>query len=84
MTVFNNGSVNIRPIGDEQAAFVINGHWLKVYHKPLSKKEFIRNMSQQSELELVGEEMTSSSPTFLQWHPIKMFLCIYVQEFCYQ
>ena len=64
--VFNNGAVNIRPIGDEQAAFVINGHRLKLYHKPLSEQEFIHNMSQQHELELVGEEMTSSSPTFLQ------------------
>ena len=66
MTIFNNGSVNIRPIGDEQAAFVINGHRLKVYHKPLSEQEFIHNMSQQPELELVGEEMTSASPTFSQ------------------
>ena len=66
VTVFYNGSVKIRTIDDEQATFVVNGHRLKVYHKPLSKQEFIRNMSQQSELELVGEEMTSSSPTFLQ------------------
>ena len=66
MTVFYNGSVKIRTIDEEQATFVVNGHRLKVYHKPLSKQEFIHNMIQQSELEMVGEEMTSSSPTFSQ------------------
>ena len=66
MTVFYNGSVKIRTIDEEQATFVVNGHRLKVYHKPISKQEFIHNMIQQSELELVGEEMTASSPTFLQ------------------
>ena len=29
--VFNNGYVNIRPIGDGQATFVVNGHWLKEF-----------------------------------------------------
>ena len=64
--VFYNGSIKIRTIDEEQATFVVNGHRLKVYHKPLSKQEFIHNTSQQSELELVGEEMTSSSLTFSQ------------------
>ena len=63
VTVFYNGSVKIRTIDDEQVTFVVNGHRLKVYHKPLSKQEFIRNMTQQSELELVGEEVTYSTPT---------------------
>ena len=63
LTIFDNGSVKIRTIDDEQVTFVVNGHRLKVYHKPLSKQEFIRNMTQQSELELVGEEVTSSPPT---------------------
>jgi len=62
VTVFDNGSVKIKTIDEEQAAFVVNGHRLKVYHKPISKQEFIRTMSQQSGLELVGEGMTSSSP----------------------
>ena len=66
VTVFYNGSVKIRTIDEDQTAFVVNGHRLKVYRKPLSKQEFIHNMSQQSELELVGEEITSSSPTLSQ------------------
>ena len=45
VTVFYNGSVKIRTIDEEQTAFVVNGHRLKVYHKPLSKQEFIHTMS---------------------------------------
>ena len=66
VTAFYNGSVKIRTIDEEQATFVVNGHRLKVYHKPLSKQEFIHTMSQQSGLALVGEGMTSSSPTSSQ------------------
>ena len=66
VTIFDNGSVKIRTIDDEQVTFVVNGHRLKVYHKPLSKQEFIHNMTQKSELELVGEEVTSSPPTLLK------------------
>ena len=66
MTIFYNGFVKIRTIDEEQATFVVNGHWLKVYHKPISKQEFIHSTSHQSELELVGEEMISSPPTFLK------------------
>ena len=38
VTIFYNGYVKIRTIDDEQATFVVNGHRLKVYHKPLSKQ----------------------------------------------
>ena len=45
VTVFDNGSVKIKTIDEEQTAFVVNGHRLKVYHKPISKQEFIHTMS---------------------------------------
>ena len=66
VTVFDNGSVKIKTIDEEQTAFVVNGHRLKVYHKPIFKQEFLHNMSQQLELELVGEERFSSSFTLSQ------------------
>ena len=66
VTFFDNGSVKIKTIDEEQTAFVVNGHRLKVYHKPISKQEFIHTMSQQSGLQLVGEGMTSSSPASSQ------------------
>ena len=55
--VFNNGSVNIRPLGDGQVTLV------KGISQTFFKQEFLHNMNQQLELELVGEGMTSSSPT---------------------
>jgi hypothetical protein len=36
-TIYENGSVNIKTIDEEKPSFVVNGHRLKVYHKPLSK-----------------------------------------------
>ena len=54
ITVFDNGSVKIGIIDDEQETFVVNGHRLKVYHKPITKQEFIQGLAHQSDLELVG------------------------------
>jgi hypothetical protein len=39
-TVYDNGSVKIKTIDENQTPFVVNGHRLKVYHKPLSKEDF--------------------------------------------
>ena len=63
ITVFYNGSVKIRIIDDEHVTFVVNGHHIKVYHKPITKQEFIHGMAHQSDLELVGEEAISSPPS---------------------
>ena len=41
---------------------MVNGHRFTVYHKPMSKHEFIWDLAQHAEVELVGEEVTSSSP----------------------
>ena len=62
--VFYNSSVKIKTIDDEHVTFVVNGHRLKVYHKLIYKQELIHNFTHQSELELVGEEATSSPPSF--------------------
>jgi hypothetical protein len=40
-TIFYNGSVRIKIIDDSQNSFVVNGHRLKVYKKPLSRDDFI-------------------------------------------
>jgi hypothetical protein len=59
-TVFANGAVKIKTIDDSQNSFVVNGHRLKVYNKPLSKVDFLQEVAKQTELKIVGEE--SSSP----------------------
>jgi hypothetical protein len=58
-TIFDNGSVRIKTINDSQNSFVVNGHRLKVYNKPLSRDDFLQEISKQPKIKIVGEE---SSP----------------------
>jgi len=60
--VFDNGVVRIKSIDEEKTTFLVNGHRLRIYHKPLTKEEFIRNMQDNLDLNLVKED-SSSSPT---------------------
>ena len=53
VTAFNNGSVEIKTIHDSQISFVVNGHRLRLYHQPTSKQDFIQNVLQQKEMDLV-------------------------------
>jgi hypothetical protein len=53
-TVYENGLVKIKTIDADQTSFVVNGHRLKVYHKPLSKEYFIKHVLQSSEMQLVS------------------------------
>jgi hypothetical protein len=39
--MYDNGVVNIKTIDDEEVSFVVNGHRLKLYHKPISKEYFL-------------------------------------------
>ena len=57
-TVFDNGSVKIKTIDDSQQSFVVNGHRLKIYHKPLTKEDFLQVMSTDTEMEVVGREFS--------------------------
>ena len=43
-TVYDNGSVKINTIDENQASFFMNRHRLKVYHKPISKEYFVRHV----------------------------------------
>ena len=45
VTSFDNGSVEIKTIDDSQVSFVVNGHRLRLYHKPISKQEFLQDVS---------------------------------------
>ena len=61
-TTFDNGSVEIKTIDGSQVSFVVNGHRLRIYHQPTSKHDFIQNVLQQNEMELVEEEVIPSPP----------------------
>jgi hypothetical protein len=56
-TVYDNGAVRIKTIDEKQTSLVVNGHRLKVYHKPLSKEDFVKNVLQTAEMQLVSERV---------------------------
>jgi hypothetical protein len=61
--VFENGSVQIKTIDEDQVSFLVNGHRLRLYHKPMSKDEFIADVLQKNEMEVVSEEGNLPTPT---------------------
>ena len=62
VTTFNNGSVEINTIDDSKTSFVVNGHGLRLYHQPISRQDFVKNVFQQKEMELVEEEVIPPPP----------------------
>ena len=60
--VYDNGSVKLQTIDDEARTFVVNGHRLKLYTKPINKEDFIQQISQQREMEVLDKH-TFVSPS---------------------
>lgn len=59
-TIFENGAVRIKTLDEKPISFIVNGHILRVYNKPLSKYEFVLNMLQQLEMDLIDRETSPS------------------------
>jgi hypothetical protein len=59
--VYDNGVVKIKTIDDGQVSFVVNGHRLKIYHRPISKEDFLQVMSTDKALALVDGEISPCS-----------------------
>ena len=55
----DNGSVLIRTVDEESIPMLVNGHRLKIYKKPLSKREFIADLNKTM---LVVEKVSASTP----------------------
>ena len=55
----DNGLVLIQTIDEEAIPMLINGHRLKIYREPISKQEFIENLSKTV---LVVEQDSASAP----------------------
>ena len=51
--IFDNGAVKIRTIDEQKVPLLVNGHRLKVYHKPLSKQEFVKIFEDNINMKLV-------------------------------
>ena len=62
VTAFDNGSVEIKTIDGLQTSFVVNGHRLRLYHRRISKQDFVQNSLQQKGMELVEGEVIPPSP----------------------
>ena len=62
VTAFDNESVKIKTIDGLEISFVVNGHRLMLYHQPTSKQDFIQNVLQQNEMELVEGEAIPPPP----------------------
>ena len=60
--VYENGSVKLTTIDGEGNTFIVNGHRLKLYHKPISKEDFIRTISQKKEVEISQPSAVISLP----------------------
>jgi hypothetical protein len=60
-TIYDNGVVRIKNIDENQTSLVINGLRMKVYHKPLSKDDFVKNVLQTYEMQLVSKRVSPSA-----------------------
>ena len=61
LEVFDNGSVRIKTIDEEEASFLINGHRLKIYNKPLNRDEFVSSFNQE-EIQILCDESPTLTP----------------------
>ena len=55
-TVYDNGSIKIKKIDEQQTPLLVNGHRLRVYNKPLSKEEFLTRILQNSDMQKISKE----------------------------
>ena len=59
--IFDNGAIKIRTVDEEKVTFLVNSHRLKLYHKPLSREEFVKKFQENSDVKLMKKNFSSSS-----------------------
>ena len=62
VTTFDNGLVKIKTIDGSEVSFIVNGHKLRLYHQPTSRHDFVENVLQHREIELIEEEVIPPPP----------------------
>jgi hypothetical protein len=60
--VFDNGTVRLVTIDENHTSFLVNGHRLKLYHRPASRNAFVKHLSDSSDLMVVGMKDTLTLP----------------------
>jgi hypothetical protein len=58
--VYPNGSVKIHTIDENKTPLLVNGHRLRLYRKPLSKEEFVKDLLKEAEVEIYTESGLST------------------------
>jgi hypothetical protein len=43
-TIYENGSIRIKKIDEQQTRLLVNGQRLRIYNKPLSREEFLTHI----------------------------------------
>ena len=78
VTAFDNGSVEIKTSDGSQTSFIINGHKLRLYLQPISRRDFMKNVLQQKEMELVEEEVIPPPLILKLFCVVFMYICKYI------
>ena len=55
--VYDNGSIKLQTIDDEASTFIVNGHRLKIYNKPVNKEDCLHQISQQGEMDVLDKHI---------------------------
>ena len=64
--ISDNGSVKIHTIDDHKISFLVNGHRLRLYQKPMSKEKFLSNILTQDNFKIMN--VADSSSTLDSWN----------------
>ena len=59
--IFDNGVVKIKTIDEATISFLVNGHRLKVYNKPINKDDFLKKISIENNMETMEQHSDMSS-----------------------
>ena len=60
--VHDNGTLTLITIDGFGHTFKVNGHRARLYRRPLTRESFCQQLQQDTDLEILGEEVKSSSP----------------------
>lgn len=60
-TMFDNETIRLVTIDEAHTPLIVNGHHLRLYHRPVSKDCFIKHLSDNSSFEIVSPNNSSSA-----------------------
>ena len=60
--VHDNGTLTLITIDGSGHTFKVNGHRVRLYRSPLTRESFCQQLQQDTDLEILGEEVKSASP----------------------